>query len=307
MSKSRNWVFTLNNYTDEEVTHLRNEENVPDLYRYICWGFETAPSTGTPHLQGYVVFKNLVRMQTVKTALGAPRIHVQPMRGTLEQNRDYCNKGGEFEEHGQRPMSQQEKGNAQKRRYEDAWEAALTGNMDAIDADIRIRHYNTLKRIHADSALAKDVTRLPHDTVNYWFHGTSGTGKSRAARDRWPDAYLKMCNKWWDGYSGQDVVLIEDFDVKHAVLVHHLKIWADIYPFLMEVKGGASKIRPKMIVVTSNYFPGTIWTENSDLGPILRRFQTIHFESLEHPPMNLPAIVEPEEEGANPGVIEILD
>jgi hypothetical protein len=86
-----------------------------------------------------------------------------------------------------------------------------------------------------------------------------------------------MCNKWWDGYDGHQVVLIEDFDKNHAVLCHHLKIWADRYSFPVEIKGMVGKIRPRKIIVTSNYHPREIWTDAADIGPILRRFKITEF------------------------------
>lgn len=86
-----------------------------------------------------------------------------------------------------------------------------------------------------------------------------------------------MCNKWWDGYTDQETVLLEDFDKSHDKLLHHIKIWADRYPFPGEKKGTAFVIRPKLIIVTSNYHPSEIWPGEVEADPILRRFKLVHF------------------------------
>ena len=42
--------------------------------------------------------------------------------------------------------------------------------------------------------------------------GPSGTGKSRFVAACWPDAFWKAPeSKWWDGYSGQETVVLDDF------------------------------------------------------------------------------------------------
>lgn len=276
--RSRAWCWTLNNYSDEEFEVFTNAIDECDWLKYICCGKEVGKKNGTPHLQGFLYANNAVRLATLRRLF--PRGRFAVCIGSPEQNIVYCSKDNEFFEYGVRPLSQKQKGKRERERYEEAWAAAVDGRMDDIPADIRVRHYHTVKRIRLDHQLQEHVHRLDPGTKMEWFYGPSGTGKSRTARDRWPDAYLKMCNKWWDGYNGQEVVLIEDFDVKHAVLIHHMKIWADIYPFLMEVKGAAAQIRPRLIVVTSNYHPSEIWSEDGDLQPILRRFQITHFESL---------------------------
>jgi hypothetical protein len=63
--------------------------------------------------------------------------------------------------------------------------------------------------------------------------------------------YYKHCNKWWDGYTGQEYVLIDDFGLKHDVLAHHLKLWGDRYGTSGEIKGGMIALRHQLLVVTS--------------------------------------------------------
>lgn len=93
------------------------------------------------------------------------------------------------------------------------------------------------------------------------------------------DVYLKMCNKWWDGYRNQPIVLIEDLGREHHVLAHHLKVWADAYDFQMEEKGGGRAIRPGHIVVTSNYAIEEVFAEHpGDIEPICNRFTVLRFD-----------------------------
>lgn len=108
---------------------------------------------------------------------------------------------------------------------------------------------------------------------NYWFYGAPGTGKSRGARDKWPGLYNKPLNKWWCDYTGQETVLLDDFSIEHACLGPHLKNWADHYPFVAETKGGGVTIRPKRLVITSNYTPEEIFKDKMTIEAVKRRFK----------------------------------
>ncbi len=56
----------------------------------------------------------------------------------------------------------------------------------------------------------------------------------------------------------------------------HLKVWGDHYPFTAEGKGYTlDKIRPKRIIVTSNYRISDIYEDPKDHEPIQRRFKEI--------------------------------
>lgn len=101
--QSKRWVFTLNNPTSTEVDVLKALETSDDV-RYITWGNETGES-GTPHLQGFVIFNGSKRLRAVKRILGN-RVHAESARGTSQQARDYCHKDGDFIEFGSFPDRQ---------------------------------------------------------------------------------------------------------------------------------------------------------------------------------------------------------
>lgn len=262
--RSQKWIFTLNNWTEEHKEHLRGIECV-----YLVFGDEVAPSTGTPHLQGVIFFKSLkAHAQVVKLIPGA---WVESAK-CVDESIAYAKKDGKFEEHGVEPMSRKRKGQSEVNRYETAWALAKEGKIEEVDADIRVRLYSTLKKIRMDY-----LPRLvPLDLLaNEWIYGPTGTGKTRGALARYPGAFLKLATKWWDGYAGEDVVIIDDFDKYHKALGYELKIWGDHNPFIAETKGGSLRIRPSKIIVTSNYQPIEIWDDHSTWEPVLRRYELI--------------------------------
>jgi len=268
MSRSRNFCFTLNNYSPDDEEFVLS---VP--CRYVIFGREVG-ANGTPHLQGFIVFKNARSFDSVKNLV--PRWHIEVARGNVDQNVDYCSKGGDVVEHGEKPCSNVAKGLAEKRRWDDAIADAKRGELDSIPGDIYLRFYGSLKRIQKDHmAPVPDAD----DVTGVWFYGAAGAGKSRLARERFPGAYFKMCNKWWDGYNLEDNVIIDDVDPNHKCLGHHFKIWADRYSFLAEVKGGAMLIRPRVICVTSQYSPEEVFDDAATVAAIRRRFKVTRVDS----------------------------
>lgn len=90
-----NYCYTLNNWTDEEYEKLKN---IPCVYHML--GKEVS-STGTPHIQGFIHFKNERSFNAVRKLM--KRWHIDYCRGSLLDNVDYCSKVGKYEEIGVRP------------------------------------------------------------------------------------------------------------------------------------------------------------------------------------------------------------
>lgn len=86
---------------------------------------------------------------------------------------------------------------------------------------------------------------------------------------------MKLSNKWWDGYQGQKAVILDDLDpIRAGPLTQHLKHWADPWGKMPgEIKGGQVPLVYDVFIVTSQYHPSEVWTDDKDLEAMLRRFE----------------------------------
>ena len=281
MTRSRKWVFTLNNYTDEE-TELVRAFAAHENTRWLIFGKEKG-ANGTPHLQGALYMRAGKTLRALKAKIGIPRIHLEKMRGTFSQNRAYCVKEGDFEEHGVLPMDPKDKGEMEKERWNEVWSHLENGDdIDELkDNQIKICHYKKLEYISQKLKTKKAKRLQPHELDCQWLWGPPGTGKTRAVWDTYgDDLYVKGGHQWWDHYKGEETVLIDDADPEF-VKTHfmQLKQWADLYPFQAQVKGGVLKrIRPRRLIVTSNTSLNDIFMNGGDdEEALLRRFTSYHF------------------------------
>lgn len=87
--RSRKWVFTLNNWSNDELEHLKRCLTLKHANFII--GQEIGEQ-GTPHLQGYMEFINPVYFSSLKSI--NDRMHLEKARGNKQQNIEYCSKDG---------------------------------------------------------------------------------------------------------------------------------------------------------------------------------------------------------------------
>lgn len=270
--QSRGWCYTINNPTEDDENFAYN---LSWGATYTVAGLEIAPTTGTVHIQGYVYFATLKSLKQMKEL--HEKAHWEYQRGTCAQAADYCKKDGDYFEWGTPPLTQQEKGNKEIERWDLALKCAKTGDFDSIPSDIYLKYVRNIKMIYAENQVVPE--QLTGELVNVWYWGEPGSGKSSKAFTENPGAYIKGANKWWDGYTGQDAVIVDDMDIYLKSLAREFKMWGQHQPFAAEIKGGSVCIRPKKIIVTSNYTIDQIWEDETTREAMHRRYTEIYIPS----------------------------
>lgn len=91
--RSRGWCWTLNNYTESEYNKIKMDMHSNTVEKWII-GKEVG-SNGTPHLQGYIYFKNGRSFESVKNMI--QKAHWESAKGKPDQNYNYCSKENNFE------------------------------------------------------------------------------------------------------------------------------------------------------------------------------------------------------------------
>nr|WAE42431.1 MAG: replication associated protein [Cressdnaviricota sp.] len=264
---SRKWVGTLNNWTQPEYDGMAEPLRQMGC-KFLVIGKEVGEQ-GTPHLQMYFYFENPKSLKQMKKLNG--RTKWEFAKGTCWENQIYCSKDGDFEMLGEPPMDQDEKGQCGRDYYEEAWEHAKKGEIEQVDAHIRITCYSALKKIHFDYM---EAAPMIEECLHEWHWGPTGTFKSKPIQcGKYGIPYVKDPEtSWWDGYTNQETVLIEDFGKNNAKMGDIMKRWVDYFAFNAQYKGTQRSIRPRRIIVTSNYTIEDIWTDPNIAVPLNRRF-----------------------------------
>ena len=271
----RGFAWTLNNWTPEELEHLKQVK-----CQYITFGLESAPTTGTPHLQGFVYFKSATTFNAVKHKLGPRVANIKSIKYSAITNANYCQKDPSFFEKGEIPK--------QGKRNDISEFVADIKEFNPSDAQLITEFPMAFARFPNLMNQAREIFHPAPDRselLNEFHWGTTGLGKSRAIRLRFKgNLYVKNYQtKWWDGYDKQEAVLFEEVGPPLAKMIYELNTWCDHYAFQVEIKGTMRTIRPKYIIFTSNYSFDEIFqfcNKEKVLDPLKRRIKIVHHTQM---------------------------
>lgn len=260
---STDWCFTINNLPYLGTNPISQD---PECYEHPKWNASKMAymkyslergSGGTIHWQGFLVFKRSQRLSYAKKCL--PRAHFEMRKGTREQADNYCDKddtrlkgpyvNGACKIQGQRTDLQAMK------------ELIDNGASEIVVAEANFSCWaNNYKAFNRYAMLKRKRQCFEKQVI--WLFGETGTGKSRKAYEMAPDAFWKQPGtKWWDGYDGEEDIILDDFRIEHFKISTLLRLF-DRYPLSVECKGSSVPFLAKRIIITAPVRPQQMWKQN---------------------------------------------
>lgn len=263
--RSINMVFTRPKHMGE----LNFDNEVMD---YLAFGNEVGKD-GYEHYQGFVCWKSARWTFACRKKYGN---WFDAMKGSLIQNDDYCSKQNQLKEYGERPK-QGHRTDLDKLR-----DRIINGtSVDEITMEnpMAFHQYGrTLERIEDIVNREKHRTEM---TTCDWIYGDTGKGKSHIAFTEYSNKthyVFKNDNGWWDGYKGQDIVVINDFrgEIKYSELLQLIDKW----PYFVKRRNREPlPFTSKHIIITSSLKPEEIYYNincKDSMEQLKRRIKLIH-------------------------------
>lgn len=314
MQKRRRFCFTINNPADQQyatldevVERARRDIDKPardreGRVRFIIGQAEKGEGTGTEHIQGYIeLYGPMTGNNLKKNILKCNHAHIEPAKGTAQQNRVYCTKSETalYLENGEKKWAKfggnpTQQGKKQTGTLDSHEQVILMINNGATIEEVLEDNPVTALKDH-DKIVAHYVRNLgtrktdPKDFKIEILYGPSGCGKSYTAFDKYPRAYNIPApgSQWWfPDYRGEKICLLNEFKgsgVKPSQLLQLLDIW----PWTIQYKGGNMQFHGEHIVFTttlhpSRWYPGVPPGKKEELKRRFREFgKLITFEPMD--------------------------
>lgn len=265
MTRSRFFVITDFECLDETSFTNRYQG------AYMAGALETCPTTGTKHMQGVVYYENA---RTVASIGKRRKNNVEVARGSAADAIGYCAKGtrdkptegyGKFLEDPCEGFWEQGERPSQGKRTDlllvanQVKEGRTVDDVALNDPQAFHNYGRTLERIEEIRLRQCHRTEM---TKGLWLWGPTGVGKSHEAFDGYtPETHYVLNledNGWWEGYTGQATVIINDFrgQIRYGELLNLVDKW----PHSVRRRNKAPMpFTSKLVIVTSSMQPSQIY------------------------------------------------
>lgn len=275
--RSKYFHFNIPNYVASDFLEI-----LPSNLTYVIQGREIAPTTGTPHLQCYVIAsgKNIRGTAIKKLFPNARDIQKQYKDGSISASVTYCSK----EDPNPHILGvQPQDANPGKRSdLADVGERIRTEKATAkqIANDDFATWARNYKAIDRYIEMQYEVKKYRPDLQVILKYGATGLGKTYDTRQvEYPNCYKKPIGKglWFDEYAHEREVLIDEFHGQWPL--------SDILQILdpdtsqVERKGSHVMFDPDVIILCTNMHPSLMYPDRSQMekDAFFNRLKTVHF------------------------------
>lgn len=260
----RKYQLTINNPLEHGFTHEVIRSNLEALPKYLYWCMaDEVGENGTPHTHVYLACQNAIMFSTLQRRFyGA---HIEPAKGTHQQNRDYVRKEGKwlndakhetsipdtFEESGELPEETDQRLQVSEAIYAMVKDGA--SNAEILEeypaAMNRLQYIEAARQTLLEEKFSTVFRKL---TVTYLW-GETGVGKTRYVMEKYGYKNVFQATNYknpFDNYTGQDVILFEEF--RSSLLISDMLKYLDGYPLWLPCRYGDKVACYTQVYILSN-------------------------------------------------------
>lgn len=260
-NKGTNFCFT--DFKEDNITNGYNKiyEDYKDIIRGIAWGIEVCPKTGKKHNQGYIQVFQQCRFTAIQKIFKS-KCHFEVMNGSIKDNENYCSKDNIYTSLGYF-CTQGYKSDAHNIKEDLKSGASMYDIMNNYTGTY-LRYHNGIekmkqlissKKFNFDVDKCKVTKRKITTTA---LIGEAGSGKSTYVVDKYGMENVFFVNlsgdgNLFDGYEGQDIILLDDFNgnIKYTEMLRIL----DENAYRANIKYGYTYANWTKVYITSNVKP----------------------------------------------------
>lgn len=307
----RRWVFTLNNYTPQDIINIFDGGIIHDWHtskgsvdsgiEYLVTGKEVGESN--PHLQGYIVFKNPKKLGLAKGGVRSisQKAHWEPSWGSPTDASNYCKKGeqsheewklfkstghnwglnADFKEFGTLPTLRQGKRNDLIELGNQLLEGTVNCRDLRVNPDTRFAAYQYGRLF--EKLFNDRYSNIERTFQTFGIHLVGGTGAGKSFAIMQIPKHLRytcpMDNSGWcDFYQQEQFFVFNEFrgQWQYSKLLEMVDRWSYDLP---RRNVGPIPFMSRFVVVTSTQNFEQLYhniTSFDDINQIKRRFITIN-------------------------------
>ncbi len=269
--KTRSWIFTLNNPTDEEIAQLLVSSAVEGTVEILAVCHEIGDS-GTPHLQGMIEFKHAKTLTAFKKWAGSSRYHLQKRKGSVRRAWAYAMKGEQSKteweaegEHGDnwglnRRVCAEIGCPAEEEAQEGGTWPRIVEMVKKGSSYLEIVDAFPSVAVSQGSAIKQYMTEY-HNSRMGWrdlttmaIYGPTGVGKTRSIMEAYGYANCYRVTDYknaWDAYNGEDVVILEEF--RNSLKIEQMLNYLDGYPVRLPCRYADKMAQFTKVFIVSNW------------------------------------------------------